>query len=68
MTRHTDKRSEWEEGMLENSSYWDVDILMEHRAEKRAEIEELQKTLWSRIWNWRKIRRLEREYEKIRYQ
>ena len=68
MTRHTDKRSEWEEGVLENNSYWDVDILMEQRAEKRMEIEDLEASFWSRIWNWRKIKRLKKELEKIRYQ
>jgi hypothetical protein len=53
--------------MLEENSYWDIDILIEYRKRKKKEIDRLEKTLWSRIWNWKKIKKLKEDLAKIRY-
>jgi hypothetical protein len=53
--------------MLEENSYWDIDILMEAKSEKKREIKRASASWWLRIWNWRKIKRLYRELEKITY-
>lgn len=50
-------QEEWEEAMLENNSYWELDILYE----KRLELRRLKRSLWSRIWNWRKIARIKKQ-------
>lgn len=59
--------SNWDEDMLENNSYWDIDILEEYRAKKKGEIESLSASFWNRVWNWRKIKRLKRELDEIHY-
>jgi hypothetical protein len=53
--------------MLEENSYWDIDILIEYRKKKKKEINQLEKNLWSRIWNWRKIKKLKADLDKIGY-
>lgn len=53
--------------MLEENSYWDIDILVEYRKKKKKEINQLEKNLWSRIWNWRKIKKLKADLDKIGY-
>lgn len=50
-------KEEWEEAMLENNSYWELDIIYE----KRLELRRLERSLWSRIWNWRKIARIKKQ-------
>ena len=57
----------WGEDMLENNSYWDIDILEEYREKKKNEIESLSTSFWNRIWNWRKIKRLKKELDEIHY-
>ena len=59
--------SNWDEDMLENNSYWDIDILEEYREKKKNEIESLSTSFWNRIWNWRKIKRLKKELDEIHY-
>ena len=57
----------WDEDMLENNSYWDIDILEEYREKKKNEIKSLSTGFWNRIWNWRKIKRLKKELDEIHY-
>lgn len=59
--------SNWDEDMLENNSYWDIDILEEYREKKKNEIKSLSTSFWNRIWNWRKIKRLKKELDEIHY-
>jgi hypothetical protein len=59
--------NEWEEGMLENNSYWDIDILTEQRKKSRRELKTLNRTFWSRIWNWRKIRKIKQKIDDLYY-
>jgi hypothetical protein len=57
----------WDEDMLENHSYWDIDILEEYREKKKNEIKGLSTSFWNRIWNWRKIKKLKKELDEIHY-
>lgn len=57
----------WDEDMLENHSYWDIDILEEYREKKKNEIKSLSTSFWNKIWNWRKIKRLKKELNEIHY-
>lgn len=57
----------WDEDMLENHSYWDIDILEEYREKKKNEIKSLSTSFWNKIWNWRKIKRLKKELDEIHY-
>lgn len=59
--------SNWDEDVLENHSYWDIDILEEYREKKKKEIKSLSTNFWNRIWNWRKIKRLKKEFDEIHY-
>jgi hypothetical protein len=59
--------SNWDEDVLENHSYWDIDILEEYREKKKNEIKSLSTSFWNRIWNWRKIKRLKKELDEIHY-
>ena len=59
--------SNWDEDILENHSYWDIDILEEYREKKKNEIKSLSTSFWNRIWNWRKIKRLKKELDEIHY-
>jgi hypothetical protein len=59
--------SNWDEDVLENHSYWDIDILEEYREKKKNEIKSLSTNFWNRIWNWRKIKRLKKELDEIHY-
>jgi hypothetical protein len=59
--------SNWDEDVLENHSYWDIDILEEYREKKEKEIQNLSTTVWSRLWNWRKIRKIKKELDELHY-
>jgi hypothetical protein len=59
--------SNWDEDVLENHSYWDIDILEEYRQKKEKEIQNLSTTIWSRLWNWRKIRKIKKELDELHY-
>jgi hypothetical protein len=59
--------SNWDEDVLENHSYWDIDILEEYREKKEKEIQNLSTTAWSRLWNWRKIRKIKKELDELHY-
>jgi hypothetical protein len=59
--------SNWDDDMLENNSYWDIDILGEYRKKKKAEIEKLSVNILTRIWNWRKIKKLKKELDELHY-
>lgn len=59
--------SDWDEGMLENDSYWDVDFLIEERVKTEKELKVLTDTLWSKIYNWRKIKKLKQKLEELHY-
>jgi hypothetical protein len=59
--------SNWDEDVLENHSYWDIDILEEYRQKKEKEIQNLSTTIWSRLWNWRKIRKIKTELDELHY-
>jgi hypothetical protein len=59
--------SNWDEDVLENHSYWDIDILEEYRQKKEKEIQNLSTTVWSRLWNWRKIRKIKKELDELHY-
>jgi hypothetical protein len=59
--------SNWDEDVLENHSYWDIDILEEYREKKEKEIQNLSITVWSRLWNWRKIRKIKKELDELHY-
>lgn len=54
-------REEWEELMLENNKYWDIDISVKWKKEKTEELKELKRSIWSRVWNWRKISKIEKQ-------
>lgn len=57
-------REEWEELMLENNKYWDIDISVKWKKEKTEELKELKRSIWSRIWNRRKILKIEKQLTK----
>jgi hypothetical protein len=59
--------SNWDEDMLENNSYWDIDILGEYRKKKEAEIKKLSTNFWCKIWNWRKIKKIKKELSELHY-
>jgi hypothetical protein len=53
--------------MLEENSYWDIDILERAKSKKRKEIEKASASWWLRIWNRKKIERLKKELSQITY-
>lgn len=59
--------SNWDEEMLENNSYWDIDLLGEYRKKKEGEIRKLSPNFWMKIWNWRKIKKLKKELAELHY-
>jgi hypothetical protein len=52
---------------LENNCFWDVDLLVEARKRKEKELKKLRSSLWSRIWNWRKIKKIKQKLDELHY-